>query len=527
MKRKLLLVICILLAPLTAAAEPADIQRVEPPNWWTGFRETGLQLMVYGNQISMYQPSVDYHGVTVGRFEKGDSPDYLFVYLDIAPETEPGTFEIAFSYNGLTLTHPYELKSKNPDPAWARGFDTSDAIYLITPDRFANGDPDNDNIEGMGDPADRGDPDGRHGGDIQGIIDSLNYIRGMGFTAIWLNPLLENAMPEVSYHGYSTTDFYAVDPRYGSNELYRDMVAKARSTGLGVIMDMIVNHIGSAHWWMDDLPTKDWLNFQGDPKITSHEHITEQDPYASAYDTRMYSDGWFVDSMPDLNQRNPLLADYLTQNALWWIEYLGLSGIRMDTWPYPDKHYMTEWTRRVMLEYPNFNVVGEEWTDNPAAVARRTEPRRLHFLSAQPDGFPPAERFALGAGDGRRQQNGGPATGRPDLPVPRAGQRLRLCRPKCAGHLPRQPRYEPDLLATRRRLRSVAHGHGLRSDDARRPANLLRHRDPDEKPRHRSPRHDPQRLSGRLGRRCPQCHYWPGPERARRRGPGLPAPCDS
>jgi glycosidase len=386
MKQKILLVICILLAPLAAAAAPADILRVEPPNWWTGFRETGLQLMVYGNQISMYQPSVAYPGVTVERIEKDDSPNYLFVYLDIAPETEPGTFEIVFSGKGLTLTHPYELKPKNPDPAWARGFDTSDAIYLITPDRFANGDPGNDNIEGMGDPADRGDPDGRHGGDIQGIIDSLDYIRGMGFTAIWLNPLLENAMPEVSYHGYSTTDFYAVDPRYGSNELYRNMVAKARSMGVGVIMDMIVNHIGSEHWWMDDLPSKDWLNFQGDPKITSHEHITEQDPYASDHDTRMYSDGWFVDSMPDLNQRNPLLADYLTQNALWWIEYLGLSGIRMDTYPYPDKQYMAEWTRRVMLEYPHFNVVGEEWTDNPAAVAywQRGAQNRDGYISYLP-----------------------------------------------------------------------------------------------------------------------------------------------
>jgi len=386
MKRKLLLSLCILLAPLAAAAEPANIQRVEPPNWWIGFRETGLQLMVYGNQISMYQPSVDYPGVTVERFEKADSPNYLFVYLDIEPETEPGSFDISFSGKGLTLTHRYELRQKNPDPGWARGFDASDAIYLITPDRFANGDPENDNVAGMGDPADRGDPDGRHGGDIQGIIDSLDYIKGMGFTAIWLNPLLENAMPGVSYHGYSTTDFYAVDPRYGSNEFYREMVAKARGMGVGVIMDMIVNHIGSSHWWMDDLPAKDWLNFQGDPKITSHEHITEQDPYASDYDTRMYSDGWFVDSMPDLNQRNPLLADYLTQNALWWIEYLGLSGIRMDTWPYPDKHYMTEWTRRVMLEYPDFNVVGEEWTDNPAAVAywQRGQQNRDGYVSYLP-----------------------------------------------------------------------------------------------------------------------------------------------
>jgi glycosidase len=378
--------LCVLLVPAWAGAALADIQRVEPPFWWTGFKETGLQLMVYGEQISRYEPSVDYPGVTIERVAKVKSPNYLFLYLDVAPETQPGSFELSFTGNGLTLKHPFEIRQKNPDPAYTRGFDASDAIYLITPDRFANGDPGNDTIEGMGDPVDRGNPDGRHGGDIQGIIDRLDYIKGLGFTAIWLNPLLENDMPEVSYHGYSTTDFYAVDPRYGSNELYRRLVADARGKDIGVIMDMIVNHIGSEHWWMRDLPTDDWLNFQGNPQITSHEHITEQDPYASAYDTRMYSDGWFVYTMPDLNQRNPLLADYLTQNALWWIEYLGLSGIRMDTWPYPDKHYMSEWSRRIMLEYPDFNIVGEEWTDNPAAVAywQRGQKNRDGYVSHLP-----------------------------------------------------------------------------------------------------------------------------------------------
>ena len=386
MKTKLLLCICILLVPLTACAATADIQRVEPPNWWTGYKETGLQLMVYGNQISRYEPSVDYPGVSIDRVETTGNPNYLFVYLDIATDTQPGTFEIAFAGEGQTLTHPYEIRQKNPDPSYTRGFDASDAIYLITPDRFVNGDPGNDIVEGMGDHPDRGNPGGRHGGDIQGIIDSLEYVKGLGFTAIWLNPLLENDMPSYSYHGYSTTDFYAVDPRYGSNELYRQMVATAREKDVGVIMDMIVNHIGSEHWWMNDLPTDDWLNFQDEPRITSHEHITEQDPYASDYDTRAYSDGWFVFTMPDLNQRNPLLADYLTQNALWWIEYLGLSGIRMDTWPYPDKHYMAEWSRRVMLEYPHFNIVGEEWTDNAAAIAywQRGQENRDGYVSHLP-----------------------------------------------------------------------------------------------------------------------------------------------
>lgn len=343
--------------------------RVEPPSWWTGFKETSLQLMVHGDNISTHEVALDYPGVSVSRIDRVKSPNYLFVYLDIGPDAKPGEFDISISGDDTKQTYRYQLKQKNPDPMHTKAFSSSDSIYLITPDRFANGNPDNDDIEGMGDEVNRANPGGRHGGDIQGIAENLDYISELGFTSIWLNPLLENRMPSYSYHGYATTDFYRVDSRYGSNEEYRALVKRARSMGIGTIMDMIVNHVGSSHWWMDDLPTDDWLNFQGAPQITSHEHISEQDPYASDYDKRLYSDGWFVDTMPDINQRNPLLADYLTQNALWWIEYLGLAGIRMDTYPYPDKHYMAEWTRRLMVEYPDFNMVGEEWTDNPAGIA--------------------------------------------------------------------------------------------------------------------------------------------------------------
>jgi glycosidase len=351
-----------------ATAAPR-IDRIEPPNWWTGFRESSLQLLVHGEGVSALTPTVDYAGVTVTRVQRVVSPNYLFIYLDVSPDARPGTLDFRFSGDGVELHRAYTLAEKDPDPGHVPGFDAGDAIYLITPDRFADGNPDNDNVEGMGDPANRANPDGRHGGDIQGIADHLDYIADMGFTAIWLNPVLENRMPEVSYHGYAITDFYRVDPRFGTNESYRDLVARARSLGIGVIMDMVVNHAGSGHWWIDDLPTDDWLNFQGRPVITSHEHITEQDPHASETDSRLFSGGWFVFTMPDLNQRNPLLADYLTQNALWWIEYLGLAGIRMDTYPYPDKFYMAEWSRRILQEYPDFNIVGEELTDNPAAVA--------------------------------------------------------------------------------------------------------------------------------------------------------------
>jgi glycosidase len=358
----------LLMSANTWSGEPSSL-KVEPPNWWTGFRETGLQLMVHGEEIAKYDVALDYPGVEIKRVTRVKSPDYLFVYLDVSVEAMPGAFDIAFSHDGQVITHQYHLQEKNTDPEHARGFSSADNIYLITPDRFANGNPDNDNVEGMGDTIDRSNPGGRHGGDIQGIVDRLDYISELGFTAIWLNPLLENKMPSYSYHGYSTTDFYRVDPRYGSNEEYRELVQGARSMGIGVIMDMIINHIGSSHWWMQNLPTDDWLNYQGEWQITSHEHISEQDPYAAGFDKRSFSDGWFVETMPDLNQRNPLLADYLTQNALWWIEYLGLAGIRMDTYPYPDKTYLTEWSRRVMLEYPGFNVVGEEWTGNPSVIA--------------------------------------------------------------------------------------------------------------------------------------------------------------
>lgn len=351
-----------------SAAAAAEIARVEPPFWWQGFEETELQLMIYGDGIARTEPSIDAPGIALSRIERVESPNYLFLYLDIS-DAEPREFDIVFAGRDESLTHRYELLPKSTDPDHARGFSPRDAIYLITPDRFANGNPDNDTIDGMGDPVDRANPGGRHGGDIEGIRERLGYIKDLGFTAVWLNPVLENAMPSYSYHGYSTTDFYKVDPRFGSNEEYRAFVTDAKTRGIGVIMDMIVNHSGSEHWWMDDLPTSDWLNFPGDYVETSHQRTTWQDPYTSAYDAARFADGWFAPTMPDLNQRNPLMADYLIQNSLWWIEYLGLAGIRMDTYPYPDKDFMTEWTRRVMHEYPEFNVVGEEWSENPLIVS--------------------------------------------------------------------------------------------------------------------------------------------------------------
>ena len=244
----------------TAVADAGPVQRVEPPFWWQGFVHTELQLMVHGPGIAQFEPSIDHAGITLERVERGDSENYLFLYLDIDAAAKPGTFEIAFDNAQQRVTHEYELRQRNRDPGHVRGFTPADAIYLITPDRFANGDPANDSLPAFEDTLNRNDPYGRHGGDLAGIAQSLDYIADMGFTAIWLNPVLENAMPKFSYHGYATTDFYAVDGRFGSNEEYRDLVAQARAKGLGVIMDMIVNHAGSEHWWMQDLPARDWLN---------------------------------------------------------------------------------------------------------------------------------------------------------------------------------------------------------------------------------------------------------------------------
>ncbi len=355
----------ILIAFVGQPAHGAEIERLEPPFWWQGFEHRELQLLVYGPDIGSTRPSIDYPGVRISRVVSVESPNYLFVYLDIDADAEPGGFPIRFESASGRVTHTFELRERAQGAAAIEGFDSSDVVYLVTPDRYANGDPSNDHIEAMGDVLDRDEPYGRHGGDIAGIREHLDYIADMGFTSIWLNPVLENKMPEASYHGYATTDYYKVDPRYGTNEDYKALVDEAREKGLGVIMDMIANHVGTGHWWMDDLPTQDWLNYQGDFRITSHARTTNQDPYGSASDRVLHAGGWFADAMPDLNQRNPLLADYLVQNSIWWVEYLGLHGIRQDTYPYPDKHFMAEWTRRIMQEYPDFSIVGEEWSPNP------------------------------------------------------------------------------------------------------------------------------------------------------------------
>ncbi|MGE5394061.1 MAG: glycoside hydrolase family 13 protein [Candidatus Saccharibacteria bacterium] len=355
---------------ISVAVFAFQVDRVEPVSWWVGMKNPSLQLMVHGQAIAGSEISIDYPGVTVSAVSRQDNPNYVFIDLTIAPETKPGSFAIRFKKSQKEVaSYTYELKERDKNSALRRGFDASDVIYLITPDRFANGNPSNDAVAGMKERPNRSDKNGRHGGDLKGISDHLDYLSDMGFTAIWVNPVLENNMTRVSYHGYSTTDFYRVDPRYGTNEEYRDLAQKTHQKGMKLMMDMIFNHIGSEHWWMNDMPSADWINNYPQYKITTHRRTINMDPYASETDKRAMTDGWFVPSMPDLNQRNPFMANYLIQNSIWWTEYLGLDGIRMDTYPYPDKNAMAQWTRRMLEEYPGFYMVGEEWSLNPSIVS--------------------------------------------------------------------------------------------------------------------------------------------------------------
>jgi glycosidase len=344
--------------------------RVEPPFWWLGMEDSELQIVLYGEEIGLLKPHIDYDGLVLDRVVSVESDNYLFLYLNITEQAKAGSFTIQLKSGDKTVERiPYELKQRKEGSKYVKGFDASDVMYLITPDRFANGNKANDYVAGMKEKPNRSFDGGRHGGDIAGLRKNLDYISDMGFTAIWLNPVLENDMPDYSYHGYAATDFYKVDARYGSNQEYVDFIAEAKSKGIKVIMDMILNHSGSEHWMVLDPPTKDWINFDGKFSGTSHRKHTIQDIHASEFDRKQFVDGWFVETMPDLNQRNPLFSDYLITNTLWWIEYSGISGIRMDTYPYPDKDFMTDWTQRIMQEYPNFNIVGEEWIGNPAIVS--------------------------------------------------------------------------------------------------------------------------------------------------------------
>jgi len=373
-----------ILLGIAAPVRAIEVERIEPANWWVGMKRDRIELLVHGKDIARATPRIERDGVSIVGVQGTDNPNYLFVTVAIAGDARPGGVDIAFVEGGRTVaTHAWRIDAREPGSAQRRGFDASDAIYLVTPDRFANGDPANDSLPGLREAANRADPNGRHGGDIAGLRQHLDYIAGLGFTQLWPTPLLENDQPGYSYHGYAITDLYKTDPRMGSNEDYRALSKEAKARGIGLVMDVVLNHIGSGHWWMRDLPARDWINHGAKFAPTNHRRTTVQDPHAAPADRAAFVDGWFVDAMPDLNQRNPQLARYLIQNTLWWIEYAGLSGIREDTFGYADTQFLGDWAKAVLDEYPGFAMVGEEWSINPAVVAHWQRGK------ANPDGHVP------------------------------------------------------------------------------------------------------------------------------------------
>ena len=362
-------IFCAVLTPAYAANEAVKIDHVEPPHWWVGMKNTRLQIMLHGANITQFQPSIAQAGVRIDRVTRTTNPNYLFIDLQISADTKAGMLPIVLQSGSQTQIIQYELKTREAGSAQRVGFSSADVVYNLMPDRFANGNPANDNAAGYTEQADRSKEGGRHGGDIQGIINHLDYIADMGFTAIWPTPMTETNQPSFSYHGYGATNTYKIDPRYGSNDDYKRLVKTARSKGICVLQDLVPNHIGNQHWWMKDLPADDWLGYDNKPVITNHARNSVSDPYASEVDKKRFSSGWFDTTLPDINQGNPLVATYQIQNAIWWIEEAGLCGLRVDTYAYSNKAFTSTWTKRILDEYPRLNIVGEEWSDNPVVQA--------------------------------------------------------------------------------------------------------------------------------------------------------------
>ncbi len=352
------------------SAKAKSPEKLEPPFWWVGMKNPKLQLLVYAEKVAATTPVINYPGVELLKVNKVENRNYLFLDLNISEKAQAGKFKIQFNKSGKTVyEYNYELLNRSPNSSQRQGFSSADVIYLLFPDRFANGDTVNDSMKNMLEKACRSNPNGRHGGDIKGISEHLNYIKDLGFTTVWLNPLLENNMSAFSYHGYAITDFYKVDERFGTNKDYKNLISKMHKMDMRIIMDMIFNHCGSNHWWIKDLPCQDWIHQFPEFTRSNFRGGTVSDIHASDYDRNILLKGWFDTSMPDLNQHNGFLANYLIQNSIWWIEYAGLDGIRMDTYPYPFKDVMAEWAKRVLEEYPDFSIVGEAWLSEPAQVA--------------------------------------------------------------------------------------------------------------------------------------------------------------
>lgn len=368
MIRKILTIIAISVS--IQWAQQFRVERVEPPNWWFGMKLDTVQILIYGKNVGNAEVFPSHRGATVIDYHKAESPNYLFIDLLVDNSlNENLNYEIGLATDDYdtVITFPIYQREKR-DKAF-QGFNQSDIVYLIMADRFCDGNPDNNNIGDSLDEFTENDLDGRKGGDIEGIISKLDYLSDLGVTALWITPMLENNM-WMSYHGYAATDLYKIDPRFGSNKLYKELVDKAHKYDLKIIMDHVSNHIGINHWWIKDLPFDDWINGKpGNHLPANHNKMTFPDPYSPGESVALTWEGWFTDYMPDLNQRNPFLKKYLIQNTIWWIEYLGIDGIREDTYPYVNQYYLSDWAKIILDEYPSFNIVGEIWTGEPPFLA--------------------------------------------------------------------------------------------------------------------------------------------------------------
>lgn len=363
-------VLAVLITLLSLPAHAMEVERIDPPFWWTGMKDPAVQLMVFGQEVGMTTPFVNADDIEITGIHRVDHPDYLFIDLLLGNGIKAGTFTIEFRVEDRTVAEAeYRLLSREEGSHKREGFDASDVIYLLMPDRFANGDPANDSHPEMLEKADRQNPDGRHGGDIQGIIDHLGYLQGLGIGAVWINPLLENNNPEYSYHGYAITDFYRVDPRFGSNEDYLQLIDICHDKGIKVIMDMVFNHCSVHNLIIKELPDSAWIHTFETFTKSNFRGSAVMDPYASEQDRKIFLEGWFDNHMADLNQENPLVARYLIQNTIWWLEYSGIDGIRVDTQPYSDPGFISEWAAAVLNEYPAINIVGEAWLQKESFTA--------------------------------------------------------------------------------------------------------------------------------------------------------------
>lgn len=347
-----------------------NVERIEPPNWWFGLKTDTIQILIYGKNVGNAEIYPSHKGATVIDYHKGESPNYLFIDLVVDNWiNENLNFEIGLATNEYDTVITFPILQREKREKAFQGFNQSDVVYLIMADRFCDGNPYNNNIGDSLDEFTEKDLDGRKGGDIEGIISKLDYLRELGVSAIWITPMLENNM-WMSYHGYAATDLYKIDPRFGSNELYKKLVDEAHKKDLKIIMDHVSNHIGINHWWIKDLPFKNWINGEpGNHLPANHNKMTFPDPYSPGESVALTWNGWFTDYMPDLNQSNPFLKNYLIQNTIWWIEYLGIDGIREDTYPYVNQYYLSDWAKIILNEYPNFNIVGEIWTGEPPFLA--------------------------------------------------------------------------------------------------------------------------------------------------------------